>query len=112
MLSSDKSLIVGLATATIVYAIYSNGLPTVADIRVGEPGDTDIAAAEKSAAWTAAAVVSGISLLAADPTVFVIGGSSIIGLSWWHRHANEVNPMTGKASTAVSQETLRMAVED
>lgn len=97
-LKSETSITVGLATAALVYGIYSNALPTVADIRVSQPGDSDVASAERLAAWTAAAAVAGVSLIAQDPTVFVIGGSMVVALAWWHRHANEVNPLTGVAS--------------
>ncbi len=40
----------------------------------------------------AAAVVGGVSLIAREPLVFILGGSMIIGLSWWHRQAHSVNP--------------------
>lgn len=98
MLKPEASLTVGLATAALVYGIYSNALPTVADIRVGQPDDPDVAAAEQLAAWTAAAAVAGVSLIAQDPTVFIIGGTMVIALSWWHKHANAVNPLVGKAA--------------
>jgi hypothetical protein len=97
-LKPEVSLTVGLAVGALVYGVYSNALPTVADIRVSNESDPDIAAAEQLAAWTSAAVVAGVSLIAKDPTVFVIGGSMVIALSWWHRHANEVNPLSGFAS--------------
>ena len=97
-LKAETSLTVGLATAAVVYSVYSNALPTVADIRVGEPGDEHIARAEKLAAWTAAGVVAGVALIAKDPTVFVMGGSMVVALSWWHQHANMVNPLTGMAA--------------
>lgn len=100
LLKPEVSITVGLAVGALVYGVYSNALPTVADIRVGQAADPDVAAAEQLAAWTSAAVVAGVSLIAKDPTVFIIGGSMVIALSWWHRHANHVNPLTGLASMA------------
>ncbi len=97
-LKAETSLTVGLATAAVVYSVYSNALPTVADIRVGEANDDHIARAEQLAAWTAAGVVAGVALIAKDPTVFVMGGTMVIALSWWHRHANAVNPLSGMAA--------------
>lgn len=92
MLKPEVSLGVGLATAAVVYGVYSTGMPSIADTRVADTGNADIAAAEKSAAWMSAAVVGGISLIAKDPTVFILGGAMIVGLSWWYKHANAVNP--------------------
>ena len=102
LLKPEVSLGVGLATATLVYAIHSQATPSIADIRVAQPGDGNIDASRKAASWTAAAVVSAISLMAKDATVFVVGGSMVIAMDWWTRHANMVNPMTGKASTGPS----------
>lgn len=96
-LKPEASLGVGLATAALVWGIYQHATPTLVDHRVGRPDDTDAAAAERTASWTAAAVVAGVSLIAKDPTVFVLGGTMVVALAWWHRHANIVNPDTGKA---------------
>lgn len=93
----EVSIGVGLATAAVVYGVYNIAMPTVADVRNAAPNDKDIEAAEKTAAWTAAAVVAGISLIAKDATVFVIGGGMTVILSWWFKHGNQVNPETQMA---------------
>lgn len=94
----EVSVTAGLATAALVYGIYSNATPTVADIRVAKPHDADIESSRKLAAWTSAAVVAGVSLIAKDATIFIMGGSMVVALDWWHRHANEVNPLAGRAT--------------
>jgi hypothetical protein len=96
-LKPEISLGVGLATATVVYGIYMNALPPVVDLRTTPANNEDVASTEKAAAWTAAAVVAGISLIAKDATVFIIGGGMIVALSWWNKHANMVNPEFGMA---------------
>src|SRR4029453_2490924 len=96
-LRPEASVMVGLATATLVYGVYSAALPPVADVRVADPNNPDIESAERLAAWTSAAAVAGISLITKDSTVFVIGGTMAIVLSWWHRHADQVSPLTHKA---------------
>lgn len=88
----------GLATATLVYGVFQHALPPITDIRVAEAQDHDVEAAERSAAWISAAVVAGISLLTRDATVFVIGGGMLVALSWWHKHADQVDPVSGLAS--------------
>lgn len=97
-LKPEVSLGVGLATAAVVWAVYQNATPTIADIRSGPPGDDHIDSSRKSAAWMAAGVVAGISLIARDATIFVVGGATVVGVDWWTRHANEVNPDSGRAT--------------
>jgi hypothetical protein len=98
-LKPEVSLSVGLSTAALVYAVYSNATPPIADIRVAKPNDVDIESSRKLAAWTSAGVVGGISLIAKDPTVFILGGTMVVILDWWHRHANMVNPITHTATS-------------
>jgi hypothetical protein len=79
------------AVGAVVYGTYNIALPTIADTR-GLPGNTpDIDRAEKAATWASVAVVSGISLLAKSPEVFVVGGLMTIGLSWSFKHASKVD---------------------
>lgn len=96
-LRSEYSIMGGLATAAIVYAIYSNATPTMAEIRTTAPMNPDIDASERAASWTAAGVVAGISLIAKDPTIFIIGSGMVVAMAWWHRHSNMVNPDYGRA---------------
>lgn len=111
-LKPEVSIPVGLATAAVVYGVYQNATPTIADIRAGSPQDETIDGTRKMAAWTAAAAVAGISLIAKDPTVFIIGGSMVVVLDWWHRHANAVNPDTGKALLPTGRGSATMSVTD
>ncbi len=92
----EVSLGLGLATATVAYTIYNRGLPASADQRVGAPGDDHLEAARKQSVWLAAATVAGISLIAKDPTIFVIGGLSVVALDWTTRVNNWTNPLSGR----------------
>lgn len=105
-LKRETSLGIGLATAALVWGIYQTALPSQADMRVGQPNDADAAAVERTASWTAAAVVSGISLISKDPTVFVLGGSMVIVLAWWYRHSNTYNASLGSAVTPSSRAVM------
>lgn len=91
-LAPESSVVAGVATAGLVYAIFQATGPSVADKRVSQPNDPELSASERTAAWTAAAVVSAVSLLAKDPTIFAIGGVSVVVMSWAHRHANLYDP--------------------
>lgn len=96
-LRPEVSLPVALATGTVVYTIYNQGLPGQADIRShGNVGDQTLESVRKQQLWTAAAVVAGISLIAKDATVFIVGGAMAIGLDWMTRANNFTNPLTGR----------------
>lgn len=101
----EISLTVGLATAALVYGIYMNALPPIVDLKTTPANDPQVAGTEKAAAWTAAAAVAGISLISKDATVFIIGGSMVIALSWWNKHANMVDPNFGMAVPKGTLET-------
>lgn len=87
-LRPEFSIPTGLAVAAVVYAIHSNATPTQADIQALPAGTHDIDRAERKASWLSAGTVAGISLLAKDPTIFVIGSVATIGMAWMTRHAN------------------------
>jgi hypothetical protein len=70
----------------------------MADIRVAAPNDDHIDRSERAASWLSVAIVSGISLVAKDPTIFIIGGATVVGMAWWTRYGNAVNPLTSLAS--------------
>lgn len=96
-LKREVSLGVGLATAALVWGVYNSALPSIADVRVGEPDDKDIAATERAATWASAAAVGAVSLISRDATVFILGGSMVVIMAWWHRHSNMHNSTLGNA---------------
>jgi hypothetical protein len=98
-LKPEASLGVGLATAGLVFAIHSQATPSIADIRVGQPNDDHIYGSEKAATWMSVGVVAAISLVAKDPTIFIIGGAATVAMAWWTRHGNVLNPLTNSVSS-------------
>lgn len=103
-LKPEVSISVGLATAALVYSVYSNATPSITEIRAAKPNDSDVEASRKLAAWTSAGVVAAVSLISKDPTVFILGGAMVVAVDWWHRHANAVNPMVGKATAMMNRD--------
>jgi hypothetical protein len=95
-LRPEVSLPVALATGAVVYGIYATHLPNVSESKLTMPGNQHLASSRKTATWTAAAVVAGISLIAKDPTIFIVGGTMTVVLDVVNRHANAVSPQTGK----------------
>lgn len=96
ILPREYSLMGGLAVGAVVFAIHSNFTPTTADIQALPAGTPDIESAERKATWLAAGVVAGISLLAKDPTIFVIGSVATIAMAFSTRHANWTESVGGK----------------
>lgn len=96
MLKQEDALLTGLAVAAVVGGIYAVHLPTVASARASQPGNIHMNSGRSSATLTASIVVVGASLLAKDPTVFVIGGVLVIALDTAHRLANSTDNRNGK----------------
>lgn len=111
-LKPEVSVPVAAATAALVWGIYQNALPPIVDIRTAAPNHPDVSSAEKGAAWTAAAAVAAISLISKDMTVFIVGGGMVVALSWWHNHANMVNPEFGVAVPKASARSEMPGDED
>ena len=95
-LRPEFSIMGGLAVATIIYAIHANATPTQADISALPANTPDIDRSERIATWTSAGVVAGISLIAKDPTIFILGSAAAVGLAWWTRHSNAHEGSAGK----------------
>jgi hypothetical protein len=95
-LKPEFSIPTGLAVAAVVFAIHQNATPTNADIQALPAGTPDIDIAERKATWLSAGVVAGISLLAKDPTIFVIGSVATVAMAVMTRNASWTESMTGK----------------
>lgn len=102
MLKPNENLMLAAAVGAVVYGTYNIALPTIADTR-GLPGNVpDIDKAEKAATWASVAVVSGISLLAKSPEVFVVGGFMTIGLAWTYKHSSTVDNFQSQARSLIT----------
>jgi hypothetical protein len=106
MTTPEVSVMASLATAAVVFGVYQVALPNVADVRSLDKQNPDIESAERLASWTSAAIVAGISLVAGDPNIFIVGGAMVVVLAWWHRHADQVDNVTHRAVSAGSGSTL------
>lgn len=112
MLKAEISVPVALATAAVVVGVYSNMLPSNADQRSIVP-NVHLEGSERTALLTAVAISAGISLVARDPVPFWFGAMAAVALSWAHRYANNVDPMTGKLSSlpSMSDDARRYTAE-
>lgn len=99
-LKPEAGVLAGLATAGVVYSIHTVFHPSVADMQGLPAGNKDVDASERKATWLSAGVVSGISLLAKDPTIFVIGSAATIAMAFFSRHAVWTETKTGLSQAA------------
>lgn len=95
MLKPDASIMVGLSVAGVVFAVHSQATPSQADIQALPPGTQDIDASERKATILSVGIVSGISLIAKDPTVFLIGSVATLAMAFWTRHSNWKDTSSG-----------------
>jgi hypothetical protein len=96
MLKPEVSLPVALATGAVVYGIFQVMLPPVAEAKVTMPNNVHLQTSRKTATVTALAFSGGLSLLAKDPTILIVGGTLAVVLDFVHRHADAVHPQTGQ----------------
>ncbi len=99
-LAPEFSVMGGLAVGALVFAIHTQATPSQADIQALPAGTPDIDDAEKRATILSAGVVAGVSLIAGDPTIFVIGSAITIGMALWTRGSNYRESIGGKYLTA------------
>ncbi|MFE0812669.1 hypothetical protein ACFW34_35130 [Streptomyces sp. NPDC058848] len=98
-LKPEFSVMGGLAVGALVFAIHSQATPTQADMQALPAGTPDIESAERKATILSAGVVSAVSLIAGDPTIFVMGSAMTIALALWTRHSNWMESVGGKYLT-------------
>jgi len=87
-LKPEYSVMSGLTVGAVVFAIHAQATPTQADIQALPAGNKDVDSAERKATIMSAGIVAGISLLAKDPTIFIIGSAATIAMALWTRTSN------------------------
>lgn len=103
---------VGLGTMGIVWGVYGQALPPLADVRTGRPNDSHAAAAEKAARWVSAGLVTAVALITQDKTVFILGATAVIAFSVLYRHANMVEPESSRSMLPSSRTVVHSSGSD
>lgn len=96
ILKPNESVAISLGTGGLVFGVYQFMLPSVTEIHGAEAHNGAVSTSQKKAMWTSAAVVGGATLLTRDPNVFIAGAAVFLFLEWSARHANMVDPKSGK----------------
>lgn len=116
-LKPEASILGGVAVAALVFGIHQQATPSQSDIQALPQGIPDIDKASKTATWLSVVAVSGISLLARDPGIFLIGSAATIGMKVWSDHSNWTESIVGRylspaeAASAGTQSTGPAPVE-
>ena len=96
----ENAATVGLLEALGVYAIYNLHMPASADLRGAPAHNTDAESSRKQAAWESGALLLAVAAITKDMNAFIIGGIALVAIDMSYKHANAVNPATGKADVA------------
>jgi len=96
ILKPDQSVMVGLAGAAVVYGFYQLNMPSMTEVHGAKAHNPSVSSSQKKAMWGGAATVGALFLLTKDATVFTLGGLMFLYEEWSFRHANSVNPSSGK----------------
>lgn len=94
MLKPNEQIIVSAAVGTGVYSIFSLNAPNLSDVKASAPGGPQSVNTHKSvktAVITSALLVTGLAVLAKDPTLYIVGGLMISVEGWKYYHANSTD---------------------
>lgn len=116
-LKPEASIMGGIAVAALVFGIHQQATPTQSDLQSLPQGTPDVDKANRAATWLSVVAVSGISLLARDPGIFLIGSAATIGMKVWGDHSIHTDSIMGRylspseAASAGTQSTGPAPVE-
>jgi hypothetical protein len=96
ILKPSESVMVAVAGVAVVYGIYEMNMPSMTEVHGAKAHNPSVASSQKKAMWGSAATVGALFLLTKDATVFTLGGAMFLYEEWSYRHANSVNPQSGK----------------
>jgi len=92
-LKPEVSLGLAAATATLVWGIFQSHMPPTADVRAND-NNAAVESTRKVATIECMVIVSGLSILAKDPNIFIVGGTMTAIESFIRMHASYTDPAT------------------
>jgi hypothetical protein len=100
-LKPSEGIVAASFAVAAVVGIFSMHAPNLADVRGDAANNDNTRRSVRSAVLTSIAVISGISLLAKSPEVYILGGLTIAVEGFQFAHANTLSKDTGKVTTDV-----------
>jgi hypothetical protein len=113
-MADGREILVGTVVAVADVLVYKHFVgPSIADIRTADALNGDIEKAERTGLIAGTVFTLVVSGLARSAVVFAIGGITLVALDFATKHANAVNPNTGKMeSTMTSGESTTYPMPD
>ena len=108
-LTPENSIVAGLATVALVIGNYNLHNGTAAQANMTEPNHPALTGSNKKAGYTSLIMVAGISLVARDANIFILGCAAIIVMHSSYVHSIAVNPANSKAVQSTPAATLYAA---
>lgn len=96
VLKPENSIIAGIATIGLVYAIYQMNVGPLSQAHASDPNHPALETSRKKAGYTAFIAVAGITLIAKDANIGILGFLTIVAEEVQIRHAIMVEPNTGR----------------
>ena len=94
-----NGIVSGILVGAVDVLIFQHFVPTHADVRRAEPYNVDLETSERKALYAATAFTLLVAGFARSAEIFAIGGLTIIAIDFTLKHANAVNPQSGKVET-------------
>lgn len=95
VLKPEGSIVAGIATVGVVYGIFATHVGTGSEVGMSPPNHPQIAGNVRTAGMVSLVAVGGISLLAKDVNIWILGMAAVFALSAHYQHQNGKNPQTG-----------------
>ena len=95
ILKPENSLIAGMAVVGLVVGNYNLHNGTAASAAATGSWDPHLKTSNSKAGWTSLIMVSGISLLAKDANIFILGCAAVIAMHSSYIHSIAVEPQLG-----------------
>ena len=95
VLKPEGSIVAGVATIAVVYSLYQTHVGTASDIGMSPANHPQLDGNVKTCGGIAIATVAGISLLARDANIFILGMAAVVVLHAHYRHQAATNPESG-----------------
>jgi hypothetical protein len=100
ILKPENSLIAGMAVVGLVVANYNLHNGTAASCAASDSWEPNLKTSNSKAGYTSLVMVAGISLLAKDANIFILGCAAIIAMHSSYIHSIAVEPKTGALAMA------------
>ena len=96
ILKPENSVVAGIATMGLVYAIYELNVGNVSQAHHSDANHPALEGSRKKAGYTAFAAVAGLTLVTKDANVGILGFMSIVAMEVTYRHAIMIDSASGR----------------